>query len=136
MRTGSLARTRENDAVLGTIARETEKRDVCARERGQKEGERSQIKKKERKKKEKGDGKERWTTKGRAWLERRDDGAGKGKEEKRHTHTHTHRRKERRPRERNGEEGDEGGREEAPRLSRPNELSGSGTKIIIEISCR
>jgi len=27
-------------------------------------------------------------------------------------------------------------KEEAPRLSRPNELSGSGTKIIIEISCR
>lgn len=34
------------------------------------------------------------------------------------------------------ERGREREKEEAPRLSRPNELSGSGTKIIIEISCR
>lgn len=36
----------------------------------------------------------------------------------------------------NGDRGREREKEEAPRLSRPNELSGSGTKIIIEISCR
>lgn len=78
----------------------------------------------------------RWTTKGHAWLERRDDGAGKERE-----------RKKRKTMVKGGKgidgemvtEGErerEREKEEAPRLSRPNELSGSGTKIIIEISCR
>lgn len=57
------------------------------RTRKEREERREKSDKKRKKKKEKGDGKERWTTKGRAWLERRDDGAGKGEEEKRHTHT-------------------------------------------------
>lgn len=71
-------------------------------------------------------------TKGRAWLERRDDGAGKEREKKKRKTVVRGRSMERRERRR----GREREKEEAPRLSRPNELSGFGTKIIIEISCR
>lgn len=59
----------ENDAAFGTIARETEKRLRAAGESGR--GEAGDEKKRDGKKEG------QWTTKGRAWLERRDDGAGK-----------------------------------------------------------
>lgn len=69
--------SRERDAVLETIARETEKLIHVneVRERGRRE--KSDEKKGRR---EMDDG---TTTKSRAWLERRDDGAGKGERKRR-----------------------------------------------------
>lgn len=62
--------SRENDAAHGTIARETEN-DYERRARMREK--KREIKKRDGKKQG------RWTMKGRAWLERRDDGAGKEK---------------------------------------------------------
>lgn len=119
--------SRERRRSRNNSARDRET-DIYVLGREQEREKRSQIGKKRKKKVRETERNGRWTTKGRAWLERRDDGAGKERKKK---DTPTIRKD---GRERNSK-GSEGRSEEA-RFSRPNELFGSGTKIIIEISCR